>query len=525
MNSVFLKIPTPDLCFRRLLKRVPRYIWITFLSAVALGFLTHLFMLANKLPNHDDIGQLFNATYGTASGRWLLPTVLRLDGDYSMPWLIGSISILMLAVSACFTAAVLRIRSTLGCILTAALMATFPTVAATFSYMFTADAYFVSLALACSAAYMTVRFRWGFLWGIAGVALSMGIYQSYFAVSASLLVAALVFETLDGGKPFRGMLLKSVKYLLTLLAGMVIYIVLVKITTLNIGLVDYMGISEMGRISLSELPGRIVLAYKELFRFFLANSSRTHFACLRYFFMLTCICSIWLVVFILRRKKTPALCTALVAVLMILYPLACNLIYVMASGKAHSLMIYGACFLLIAPISLAEYIIPQIREEPPSLLRSARSLCCWIIMLSMALTSYSYYIHDNKAYLKIHIGYEQTYAYSTRLLSALEQTDGYVPGMPVAMIGYAFDNVNPDPTPQLNEVTLTGIGDMEFFLSSYTYGYMLKYYLGFGENVNLNSSELSKKLAQTEEVSAMPVYPEKGSIRVIDGCAVIKLNH
>ena len=90
-------LKTPYNCASRLWRRIPGYIRLTFASAVALGLVTHLYMFTNKLTNHDDIGHLFIADYGTASGRWLLPSILGLDGNFSMPWLIGLLSILCLA--------------------------------------------------------------------------------------------------------------------------------------------------------------------------------------------------------------------------------------------------------------------------------------------------------------------------------------------------------------------------------------------------------------------------------------------
>ena len=91
------KLPAPDQALGRLWAKTPGYIRLTCAAALVLGLAAHLFMFTNKLPNHDDVGHLFSATYGTASGRWLLPLILRLDGNYSMPWLIGLLALLCLA--------------------------------------------------------------------------------------------------------------------------------------------------------------------------------------------------------------------------------------------------------------------------------------------------------------------------------------------------------------------------------------------------------------------------------------------
>ena len=46
-----------------------------------------------------------------------------------------------------------------------------------------------------------------------------------------------------------------------------------------------------------------------------------------------------------------------------------------------------------------------------------------------------YGITDNIAYSNLQKKYEKTYAYCVRLLDRIEQTEGYYPGIPIAMVG------------------------------------------------------------------------------------------
>ncbi|MDE6591162.1 MAG: glucosyltransferase domain-containing protein, partial [Oscillospiraceae bacterium] len=160
MRQILSAWRTPEECFSDLWKRIPKHIRLSFAAAVALGLATHLYAFTNKLTNHDDLDQMFYAGYGAASGRWLLPSILRLDGDFSIPWLIGLIGILCLAGTVCLTVSLLRIRHPLGCVVTAAVMVSYPTVASTFAYMFTSSGYFFGLLLAVFGAYAAVRWGW-----------------------------------------------------------------------------------------------------------------------------------------------------------------------------------------------------------------------------------------------------------------------------------------------------------------------------------------------------------------------------
>lgn len=518
-------LKTPDQVLGTIWGKIPGYIKLTFIASMVLGLCTHLYMFTNKLINFDDILALFDATYGTASGRWLLPTVLRWDGNYSMPWLIGLLSILCLSVTACLTVALFRIRRPVGCIVTAALLMAFPTVAATFSYMFSADAYFFSMMLAAFGAYAAVRFpRVGIPLGIVCILFSMGIYQSYFPVAAVMMVGAMLFEILDGDKSFRDILWKGLRLILILAVAMGGYFILTRFATRDVGLVDYMGISTMGQLPLSQLPSLIVQCYTKYMDFFLFNQQGFHFHFLKYLFLLTGLGAVVLFVLLLWQRKLGVLRTILAVVLALLFPLAGNLIYIMtAGGMVHELMIYGSAFLLVAPIALAEYAGEHL-EFHTLASQLLHPLLCWVILGSMALTAYNYIVTDNKAYLKMDISYEQCFAYSNRLLQAIESTEGYDRGMPIALVGSGVWDEALSPTPQLNDIAMGGVANFGLLRTGYTYDIYLHYYLGFINSIYLDESDLVQELAVREDVIAMPCYPQAGSIQVIDGIMVVKLN-
>lgn len=522
MNIIY-----PEGIFSNLFNQIPNYIRITFLSSCIFGFLVHMYMFTNKLPNHDDIGHLFGSTYGEASGRWLLPYILKLDSSFSMPWVIGTASVILLAVSACLIVYTMRIRRTLGCVLTSAIVITFPTVVATFSYMFSADAYFLSLALACFAAYITNKYRFGFLGGILAITLSLGIYQSYFEVTILLMVAILIFDTLDGDLRVNQIILKGLKFIATLVIGMVIYLIIVKITTMHIQLVDYMGISKMGKISISQLPELIYKAYKEYYLFYIINSSSVHFTFMKYAYSVTAIATICLSVFIIKKKKLNWENVVLFIILFILFLLAGNFIYVMVPNSSiHLLMVYGMIGALLAPLAFAEYFMElqiTIHDKTKKWQSFICILSCWIIVLTMAITSYGYALITNKAYMKMELSYEQAYSYSNRLLSTIENTNGYDVNMPIVLVGNALDGITYEPTPELAQIDMVGVMDMKELVNSYTYGYFLRRFVGASNIVYDTTTKISEKYKKYNNVENMPSYPSYNSVQIINNCLVVKL--
>lgn len=501
-------------------KRIPQHIRLTCAAAVVLGLSTHLYMFANKFTNHDDLNQMFYADYGTASGRWLLPPVLRLDGNISIPWLIGLLSVLCLAGVACLTVTLLRIRRPFGCIVTAALIVTFPTVTATFAYMFSADAYFLSLLMAVFGAYAAVNWGWrGSAAGILSITLSMSIYQSYFPVAAVLMVGALLFEVLDGERSFRELFFRGLRFLVTLLTALIAYMITVRITTRNIGLTDYEGISDMGKVSLYDLPQLIYKSYHKYFSFFLRNDWNCHFNFLKYAFFITVLGTMILGALLLWKRRLGAPRTVLALCLAAVYPLAGSCIYIMVpNGYVHIHMLYGLVYILIAPVALAEYAEPDLRTDGTQFFHAAAN---WIVLLTMVLTSYSYAVTDNNAYMKADLGMRQCEAYSNRLLERIEACDGYKQGMDVVLVGSNIKDETLEPTPEADTAWLVGIFDMGDFRTYSTYSKFLRYYLGFVGPVYTGESETARTYAAMEQVRTMPAYPEAGSVQVIDGAVVV----
>lgn len=522
-----MRLQTPGDCLEGLWKRTPRYIRLTFASSVILGLAAHMYVFTNKFTNHDDLDQMFFAGYGTASGRWLLPPFLRLDGEFSDPWLIGILCVLCLAALACLTVSLFRIRRPLACILASAVIMTFPTVTSTFAYMFTATPYFLSLLLAAFGAYAAVNWGWrGSILGAVAIALSLGVYQSYFPVAAALMVGALLFETLDGSRTFRKLLLKGVRLAVTLAAALAAYLVLVRITTRNIELTDYHSISEMGRLSLRDIPYLVAVSYKRCLSFFLTNDLGWHFGFLRFAFAASLLCCVALGVLLLRERRLDAPRAVLAAALILAYPLACSLIYVMVAGSyVHAVMIYGLAYILLLPLAFAEYAEPDLKTAVSGF--PVQAAASWVILLTVALTAYSYAVTDNNAYLKADLSIRQCTAYSNRLLERVETCEGYEPGMDLMLLGSGEIGGGEGlfPTPELDSVRVTGVLDLSDLRTSWTYDRFLRYYMGYTGTVYTSfHGRIAQTFLDLEEVQAMPVYPREGSVLVIGGTVVVKLS-
>ena len=169
-----------------------------FLAALFTGLLAHGFAFTNKLLNHDEIESLFGKGATVTSGRWGLELVKVLFPDWSMPWIYGIISVVLLAVSVCLIVRILGIQSKPLQALLGALMLAFPSVTGTFCFMFTSSSYALAFLFAVGSVYV-YRFLRKLRLPLSAVLLvaALGIYQAYISVAACLYMLLMIEDTLD----------------------------------------------------------------------------------------------------------------------------------------------------------------------------------------------------------------------------------------------------------------------------------------------------------------------------------------
>lgn len=535
--------------------RIPRKIKATFFSCFAMGLITHAFMLTNKLPNHDDITQTFDdLSFTVSSGRWFTVFPASISSTFSMPWVNGILCIIYISVAACFVVSLLKINRIIYCALISGIMVSFPVVAATLTYMQSADPYFFSLMLACFGAFLAGRYKFGYLYAILPLTLSMGIYQSYFSAAAGLLIMILINEVLKDELPWKKTLFKGLRFLGTLGASMAAYFVMVKITTIGKGLTSYAGIDQMGSISLPDLPASIFRSYQFLIGFYLGNWRRVHYSFAGIIFAFSFLaCAGLMVLWCVRKKlhKEPVKLIFLAA-LIILLPLSCNIVYVMnPNGPIHDLMIYGMAlvpvFLLTvvdqftirnSQFTMKEREVKLHDADQHSIHQSknkkwipiAQNLSCWMITLTAVMCIFNYFITSNQVYFKQFFTYEKAYAQSVSLISRIQSVPGYTSKTVVVFVGNPIIK-NQDGTPELNDIIVSGTKGI---YGNYSYPQFLRKYLNFTQPVEwvenstlgdpgimgaINDAEISAILAD------MPQYPNDGSVAFIGDKIYVKFEY
>lgn len=513
---------------------LPKNALSCFLSAVVVGLIVHLFMFTNKLPNVDDLAytRSFGESFSNlASGRFLLGPIFALTGNVSSPMLIGVLSLLMIGCSAVLVVDVLRIRNRFLCMLTGALMAVFPSVSTTFAYMFTSFAYFLSFFLVCLGVYLVRRLRWiGLIFGSILVFLSLGIYQAYLPFAAGLYCMSILVDILEGETDKKALLLEGLRMVLLFSLGVALYFlctnILLSITGVELN--SYQGLSSMGGLPIAQLPSLILHAYREIAAYFFLDSFQIHGTALSIVFVVGGALSVGMLIWLVWKKKLYQNVFSFLVFLLLLVALPAVLAanYILASqGVVHLLMLYSYALVLIFPLALLQQLLDLGDLRPGQRCLGIRG-CYLLCALLLCMSGFSFASWANRAYLQLHFVYEQEYAYGVKLSMRIEETEGFVPDMPICFVGRQADSGIPATLPNFHTGNPIGIAQEDYlFLKPWANWQYLRYYLGTSVTA-VKPGQVNECAEKYPEILLdMPLYPAEGSIRVLDGVLFVKIGN
>ncbi len=505
-----------------------------FFAALIVGFLTHMFVFVNKLPNADAMSNFYFDQNMITSGRWFLTVVCGISSYYDLNWIIGILSIFYLAISAVLLSEFFEVKSMAGRACIASLLVTFPAVTATFAYLYTADGYMLAFLLAILAAYFTKKHKYGFVAGAVCLALSVGSYQAYLAVTVLLCLLSLIRMCLSN-ESIRKTWAIAWRYAVMGISGGVLYYVMLKLCLAIQGkeLDTYQGINEMGKLSLANLPGMLYDAYYDFAAFAIKGNViiNNGFSLVCVLLLTVVVCVTALFCYIKAETYKRWYQTLLLLVFIILIPLGTNIIYFMSSGVTfHLLMRMQWILFPVFAVVLSESMIGNKdgKEDVKAKhekkwwkgMTTSLILSCAAVIASLGL-SYQFMLMDNIAYFNMNERYEKTYAYCLRLIDRIEQTPGYYPGMPIAMIGvldeskYPATDITGDVTSGISGTT----GDMVIYKGE-QYGEFIKHYLN--STTNPITGDQIIEIYNSPEYREMDSFPAENSIRIVDGIMYIK---
>ena len=494
---------------------------LPFLSAFFMGLIAHGIMLVNKLPNTDSMTNFHFDQNMITSGRWFLTIACGISSYYDLSMVNGLLAIIFLGICAVYVTRFFNIKKRASLILIPGLLVTFPAVCATMSYMYTVDGYMLGLLMAILAVYVTRKYKFGFPFGMLLLAFSMGTYQAYLAFTILLVLFDLILAIIDN-EEVKPLFQRGLKYLVMGIGGGVLYYVILKILLAveHKELDTYQGLDDMGKIALSDIPQRLADVYYDFFAFsfrgriIVNNAISMTAVCV---IIVTCIISV--VVLMVKNKSYKKWYNwALVTVFAVLIPFGCNIVIFMSSDpEYHLLMRLQWSLFYIVSVVILERMFTSFES-----IKEKMNIARTVSVVLVGIICFNFFITDQIAYFNLNEKYEKTYAYCIRLLDRIEQTPGYEQGMPICMVGVVSKDSYPSTDITADYTSKIRGTDGDFLLyRGEQYQTFIEHYLG--ASLNILSGDAVIDMYYSDEYEEMKSFPDKDSIKIVDGIMYIKL--
>lgn len=486
------------------------------------GGICYLYFIANNLDNYDNIANKPSGFgVGLPSGRWFLSV---LGNIFEKIWYYNSsyfnciFSIIILGFINILLVHIFRIKDKHICILLSAITVVFPSVADTMFFAFTVHYYMIAVLLGLAGICFVQKifdvssiFLKILLLLLSGVlyACSLGIYQAYYPLIASVLVLSLIGYCLDNEVNYRKIIEKSVYYFISLLSGYIIYRIILKfcLEIFNRELVEYKGINKMGIIDFKQLPALLyktyysyLMLFKENFISINANLLAKGIIFLIFLYILVSLFIVW--------KNCNKLKFVELCVLIALLPLASHSIIIMVpESDIRTMMSIG---------TISIFYLPLIFHEKASYGKKNIINSIFISVFIIAILNYTWLSNVN--YNALYYVNKKTENYFERLYCRIESVEGYNENMQVIFIG---ENIT-DAAYNENWTEMQYYGGnfiTKEYINLYSRDKFILNYLG------RNYLEITEEQygQYKDEIDQMDKYPNDNSIKVIDGNVFVKL--
>lgn len=495
---------------------------VPLIASIVIGLMSHMYVFTNKLINHDELFYLFGKGATIGSGRWGLLVISPLFPDISMPWIWGILTILLISVSTCLIIRIFSIKTRLFQALLSSLIISFPVLTSTFTFMFTSVYYAVAFFLAVLAVYLLcipkshpfIRF----LLALMMTVLSLGIYQSYISISASLLVLFLIYQLLDPASNEKKIFLQGLHYVTFLILSLGCYWLFSKFVWM-ITSIDMNSYSqEAVTFSASTIIQGIAYAYQYFIRHLFMMEEGIVQPMISVWIHIFCflLSGTELVLWGSRIRRFPKL--LLMAFLVAVFPLAVNCMYIFISpGHIHTLVLYSFFAIYVFFFILMESALAKPEQRSPLSIFRFTGMDLGVFSLSLVILFNIY--AANESYLNLHLRYENFYSFSTSVVTQLQLQPGYTQDTPVAIIGHYSEPDFYEKNFVISSQITGTTGASPKYYSKYE---MFEFYIG--HELAAVDEETERSLAESPEFAAMPSYPANGYMQMIDDTIVIKLS-
>ena len=490
---------------------------VGFIAAVILSFLTHFIIYSNLIleahvPGLSTVPE--SIVVRNAVGRWFHFSANMMNFHY-INWVTGLMQILFLALIVFIIIKAFDIKSRLCAVIIAGIMVTFPAIAETNLAYHDAAPYFMAAFLSIAAFYLTKIYKFGWIFGAVLIMLSLAIYQAKISVAMVACLIHLIIHILKEKPKLLPLIKYALRFLILIAGGLIAYYLSLQILGLSPQL------RGMGAFSLSMISEDIISVYREVYFYFFSFSFRIHnqyiVHAFRFLFMTSFV--LLIILTIKNGLYRNFLNIALIILLVLLLPIAGNFFRILDRGPFMVIATssYAFAFYLIIPIVLLD----NFRINTFGFKYIISMVLIFVIGYNVVLCNFIYF--------RAQVLTQHAMLLANRITAQIEPLLPYSTNNEVFINGnLTYNPIYPDMhlfkeyTPRFlhNNVLLGGLENNLWGWKLNFFEDVLRYRVGL--NINHLGNDMDRKMYLLNEAitSGMPVYPQEGSIAIIDGVIV-----
>ncbi len=497
---------------------------LIMIASLIFGLIAHGPAMFSKFSFHDDIAWFNGLGVTYELGRWMLGVCDTFfafifgSRHYSTPAINGALTIAAVAVIVYILCVKLKIENRFIITALTGVMVCFPAITNIFGFVYTAPYYYIAAALGVYGAYLFYEKKTvlSIIICVNLMALSVGIYQSNIPVNMMCLLLFMLVEVYESDMKWKDYIVLVAKNALICFCFMAEYFIfnIIFLKAVGTQMYEYKGVSKFGMTGFSDYINRIIISYKRFIRpidyinYDGVSANMFPWGIRYYHMILIVVVGILTVLMLLGIRKKDKI--AQLILLLAVSPLFAYFLYVMTGEEdSHGGMAFGEVFMF----ALAAFVVERMIDTG----KTERILACSSIVLTFVMTL-MYVRYANVCYLKAEVVQSQTVSYFNRLITRIQETEGYTEDTPVVWIGP-------------NDKSEADLGGEKYFEDIYTPPFQGKSYINdfeWEEMMDLwcGFTAVPGELPEgaSEEVAAMPVYPAEGSLKVIDNVLVVKFS-
>ncbi len=498
-----------------------------FIITLVVSMIVHFQLYALMITGPDT---LINSMYHNPNGwevmllRFGLVCVQFLKGNVVSPVFATLISSVFLAITVNLVIDIFDIKNKYFKYLLAIIFAVAPNFSATLTFFYCSDAYMLGMLLATLSIYLLRKYKdkkYMILVSSVLLMFSIAMYQTYLSVALVLCIATVILDILnqkDAKEIFR-FLLRSI---VMIIIGTVLFYITAHIILAIFGFQasSYGGADSIGLKTIFTIPEHIAESYQSFFNYFFTDKMipNTIWGTNIFYAIIFASAIIASITVISKNKlwrKIAVIC------FIIILPICFGVIEIIATTTdIHVLM---ACSMIyIFPIFFS--ILESMKKGTmANVLKLITIICtvsiCWI-----------YIWQDNASYISIKAMQNQTILTAERILTRIEELDGYTEDMPVLPLGgfggneYLNRKNTDTEARRIFDRSWGFISDTSTIWWGNLDSWRKVLYEYLGANVKLTNERVSKDIFETDEYKTMKYYPDKDSIKIINGTVVVKLS-